>query len=77
MDRKWGEKDTEKRSDGTCFVWVCWILRRGLNADLSNRGQHILSNRGQHISQIWYQTSSLLTLTKRTHAPTDSQSRES
>jgi hypothetical protein len=47
-------------------VWVCWILRRGLNAGLSNRGHHI--------SQKWDETSSLLTLTKRTHAPTDSKS---
>ena len=47
-------------------MWVCWILGRGLNAGLSNRGQHL--------SQTWDETSSLLTLTKRTHAPTDSKS---
>jgi hypothetical protein len=66
MDRKWEEKDPEKRgSDGTC-LWVCWILRRGLNAGLSDRGRHL--------SQTWDDTGSILTLTKRTHAPTDSKS---
>ena len=47
-------------------MWVCWILGRGLKAGLSDRGRHL--------SQTWGQTSSLLTLTKRTHAPTDSKS---
>ena len=65
MDRKWEEKDPEKRSDGP-GVWGVLILGRGLNAGLSDRGQHL--------SQIWDETSSLLTLTKRTHAPTDSKS---
>ena len=31
-------------------------------------------DRGHHIYQIWDETSSLLTLKKRTHAPTDSKS---
>ena len=67
MDRKWEEKDPEKRgSDGSVFVCGCVILGRGLNAGLCNRGQHI--------SQRCDETGSILTLTKRTHAPTDSKS---
>ena len=41
-------------------MWVCWILRT-VNAGLSDRGQHI--------SQRCDETGSILTLTKRTHAP--------
>ena len=33
-----------------------------------------LSDRGQHLSQRWDETGSILTLNKRTHAPTDSKS---
>jgi hypothetical protein len=51
--------------------WVCWILRRDLYAGLSDRGQHL------SLSLAWDETDSILTLTKRTHAPTDSKSRES